>query len=233
MTLTDICLALLVILLAVFVVLAVALSERRQGASAEQIQKRGLIYAFAISFWLLLTAVLAGRGLLGSGETFPPKPLFIVLPTLILVLVFVFSSAGSRLVRGLKMWELVGFQAFRLPVELVLLGYFFETRVPLAMTLEGRNFDVFTALSSVVVAPLLFSGTLGRRAVLVWNICGLALLFNIIFLAAASLAVFAGESGAPVNTLPFQWPSIWILFCVLVALVSHLLIFRKLRQGTP
>ena len=64
MTLTDISLALLVILLAVFVVLGVALSERRQGATPVRIQRRGLIYAFAMSLWLLLTALLAGL----SGE---------------------------------------------------------------------------------------------------------------------------------------------------------------------
>ncbi|MGZ3721756.1 MAG: hypothetical protein ACXVA9_02420 [Bdellovibrionales bacterium] len=231
MTLSDISLALLVVLLAVFVVLGVALAERRLGANAKLIQKRTSIYALVMGLWLVITAIVAGRGMLLDYDAFPPPPARIAIPSLILIVVFVFSLAGTRLARGLKMWELIGFQAFRLPVELILLGYYFEGRIPVVMTLEGRNFDVLTAITAIVVAPLVFNGTLGRKAVLIWNIFGLGLLLNILGVALLSTpGPFRHFMDDPANSLPFHWPSIWIMFCVFLALTSHLLIFRKLRQ---
>jgi len=50
--------------------------------------------------------------------------------------------------------------------------------MPVQMSYSGRNFDIVTGTSSILVAWLVASGRGGRRLVLLWNVLGLALLLN-------------------------------------------------------
>ena len=222
MSLADLGMALLTVLLAIVVLSFVSLCERRLGADQKTIQKRNVLYAFVMGGWLLLTGLLAMRGEIGASQV----PVIMV-PSVLGVVIYVLSPAGARMLRGLRDWEIIALQIFRLPVELILLFYFYDNRVPISMTFEGRNFDIVTALTAMVVAPLVAFGKAGRRTILFWNCLGLALLANIVTIAVR--AVFPSEVEG-LNTLPFAWPSVWILYAVLVALASHLLLFRKLLQ---
>jgi hypothetical protein len=71
--------------------------------------------------------------------------------------------------------------------------------------------------------------------VLAWNVLGLALLANIVAVAALSTPVpFRRFLEGPPNLLPGTFPWIWLpSFLVQVALASHLLVFRRLRQPLP
>lgn len=216
MSMADTNMALLVVLLVSAVTALVGLSEKRQHALPSGVRRGMLFYFLAMGAWLIVAGGLAANGVITEARV----PL-VLIPSLLLTIGYAFSPAGLRLANGLCMHEIILLQAFRLPVELILLAYFFANRVPVSMTFEGRNFDVLTAVTAAVVAPLVAKGRVGAKGVWIWNIFGLLLLLNI--LGVAVLAI-------PENTLPFQWPSIWILFCVMIALASHLLIFRKLRR---
>jgi hypothetical protein len=226
MSLTEVNLVCLTLSLALLVVGATGLSFSRLHANTK---RPILIVATGIILWLVLTAVTVHNGWFGDAESFPPPAARIMLPSLALTLLFAFSPLGRRLAEGLTWTELVGFQAFRLPVELILYGFFYDFKIPERMTFLGANFDVLTAIGALILVPLLLRGVLGVRAIWIWNVLGLLLLINIMVIAAMSApgGLDAFQIGV-VNTLPFHFPSVWIMFCVSAALSGHLITFRKL-----
>jgi hypothetical protein len=100
------------------------------------------------------------------------------------------------------------------------------------MTFSGRNFDILTGLSAILVAWLAARGKLGRKGVLAWNLAGVALLGNIVVVAVLSLpAPWRAFPNDPPNELVLHFPYVYIpaLF-VMAALAGHLLVFRKLAR---
>ena len=53
---------------------------------------------------------------------------------------------------GLPIAALVGVQAFRLPLELVLARWKNQGVIPVQMTFEGHNFDIVTGVLALVTA---------------------------------------------------------------------------------
>ena len=79
------------------------------------------------------------------------------------------------------------------------------------------------------------NGRVSNRVLWIWNLCGLALLINIVTIAVLSmptpLRVFMH---GPANTIVAELPFVWIP-CVMVqaALFVHILVFRALRVPPP
>lgn len=230
MSYSDISLAAITVVLAFLCLAGVHLSAKRVAKS--RASRDTVVAAVMIAAWLGIAFVAVKSGWMQDYRTMPPPLAWIMLPSVIVVLLLVASEYGRRLVRGLKFTELVGLQIFRLPVELALFGYWKEGRIPVEMTFEGRNFDAFTAVSGLVLALLIKRKAAGKKVILAWNIVGLLLLLNVVVIAVLSApGPFHVLKLQPLNSLPFGWPSIWILFAVLVALASHLLVFRKLFKS--
>jgi hypothetical protein len=229
MSFTEFTLVLLVILLTAVLVGGLALSEMRLGAPRREKRERIGFFALGLVIWLAIIAVAGAGGYMSDVNSMPPPAARVAVPTLVMVIYLAFSRFGSRLVRGLRYEELIGLQSFRLPVEIILLGFYFEGKIPVTMTMEGRNFDVLTAVTAILIAFLLYTGTLNRKFIWAWNFLGLTLLLNVLITAVLSvpgrLRILQDE---PPNILPLHWPTNWILFCAFVALFSHLLVFRKL-----
>jgi hypothetical protein len=145
--------------------------------------------------------------------------------------VIVFSPIGTRLASGVGLGAVVALQGFRVPVELLLHRLYVEGAVPIQMTYAGRNFDVISGVSGLILGIwLLRRRQVPRSVVLAWNILGLALLANIVGVAVLSTPVpFRRFVEGPANVLPSTFPYIWLpSFLVQVALGSHLLVFRQL-----
>jgi hypothetical protein len=99
------------------------------------------------------------------------------------------------------------------------------------MTYLGRNFDILTGISGLLLGAWLLSGRpVPQQVLLAWNVLGLALLANIVITAVLSTPVpFRRFLGQPPHTLPSTFPFVWLpSFLVQVALGSHLLVFRQL-----
>jgi hypothetical protein len=162
----------------------------------------------------------------------PPLLMPFVASALLLAVVLAFSSFGTRLVRGLPIAVLVGFQAFRLPLELVLHAWYAQGVLPVQMTFEGHNFDIVSGVLALVVGLLLGSGRAPRGVVWLFNLVGSALLCAVTVIAVTSAPVpFRQYLNDPPLLLPYHFPYGWIAHvCVGGALFGHLLVFRWLAR---
>lgn len=130
------------------------------------------------------TAALSGWA--ARWHELPPRIPGLALTALISsVLVLRFTRARG-LVPGLPAVGLIGFQAFRLPLEIVLFALAAQGRMPTRMTFEGQNFDVLVGLSAPFVAWALARKAIGWRTVIAWNVLSLGLLVNVTSLAIRS-----------------------------------------------
>lgn len=209
---------------------AVVWAGRANGQAPAIQARRLLIAAGVVGGWLAVTGFAAGAGMLRDYDAVPPPMLRVMLPGLALTVAAAFSSFGRSLATGLGWGFLIGFQAFRIPTELMLDALHRTGRLPVQMTFHGANFDILSGISAAAVGWLAARGRIGARGILVWNLAALLLLVNILVIALLSmpgrLRVFANE---PANTIVFGWPFVWLpATLVLMALFGHLLVFRRL-----
>lgn len=211
------------------------LAARRLGVSGSTARRRTRRFLVAVLATQAGVSALAFAGVLSRFDARPPP--------LLLLVVFVAGSAqllarsviGRTMQDGLPLAALVGFHAFRLPLELVMHRAATEGVMPPQMTFTGWNFDVVSGGSAIVVAALVGLGVAGRRLVLVWNALGTALLLAIVVIAIASTPVFAAFGrGEALNTfiayLPFTTlPTVMVA----LAMAGHLVLWRRLLAPTP
>jgi hypothetical protein len=185
--------------------------------------------ALALLVWLGVTAAVSASGVL-EAPVIPPRALFFMVGTLVAAVVFACSRAGMRLAMGLPVAALVGFHAFRLPLELVLHRWWIEGVVPVQMTYTGRNLDIVTGILALVVGLWLWRRGPSRPLVWLFNLVGFALLVNVATIAVLSSPVpFRSFMNDPAVLLVFHAPYGWIVpMCVAPALAGHLVLFRWL-----
>jgi hypothetical protein len=201
----------------------------------------GLVAVFAIS------GVLAASGVLATVRR-PPPFMPLVLSCVVLASIAARSGVGARMAERLPLWALVGSQAFRFPLELVMRRAADEGTMPVEMSFGGYNFDVITGVSALLLATVLFasratvplrsdsanvagSERVALTAIAIWNVVGVVLLTVIVGVAIAALPWFAAFGPTHVNEWVLHFPFVW-LACVLVpaALFGHLVVFRRLRM---
>ena len=179
--------------------------------------------------WMTLTWMAADSGILLQFDATPPPFALLVLAIVGLAMTIAFTPYGTRLVLGLPLWTLIAIQGFRLPLELAMHGMYERGIMPEQMSYSGRNFDIITGISALLVAWLVATGRCGRRGALAWNILGLALLLNIVGIAIMSTPRFQLFGPDRLNTWVMHPPFVWLpAVMVLAALAGHLLIFRAL-----
>lgn len=176
-----------------------------------------------VFLWMVGFSLATWSGVF-EAHPFPLVPVAFLLMNLGAV-VFAFSRVGRRVAMGLPLWALVGFQSFRLPLELVLHAWSETGTIPVTMTWTGSNWDIVSGVVALVVAPF------ARHRALAWcaNAIGLVLLVNV-----ARVAVMS-------SPLPFAWPvepKLMLLarfpynligpVCVAGALCGHVLLTRRL-----
>ena len=148
----------------------------------------------------------AQSGVLRNWEQTPPPFVFLVVAIFVLAGAIAWSPLGSRLARIIPLWILVGVQAFRLPLELAMHELSERGVMPVQMSYSGRNFDIVTGATAIIVAALVWSGRGGRRLVTAWNIVGLALLANIVTVAILATPRFRYFGDDSLNTFVMDPP---------------------------
>ncbi|MEZ0375091.1 MAG: hypothetical protein ACAI44_38750 [Candidatus Sericytochromatia bacterium] len=188
----------------------------------------------AFALWLGLTALLAQRGLFQDFSGLPPRLMLVLLPPLAASLALTFHPRLRQLWFALPMSWLIGFQAFRLPVEIFLWLLAHAGVAPPQMSFEGRNWDILTGLTALPVAWLWQRyPQIRRRLALGWNLAGLALLLNIVLVAILSMPT-PFQLLQPANTFVAQWPFVWLpALLVPLAYSGHFLALRQLGLERP
>jgi hypothetical protein len=165
-----------------------------------------------------MPAYFAGVGLLSSGAS----------------VAFVCSPAGTAPLARTSPAALVGWQSFRVVVEIVLWALAVQHRLSPLLTFEGRNLDILVGLTALPVAWLCFVRRAWPRGVaVVWNLAGIAILANIVVHALLSAPTpLQALRLEPPTTIIATLPYIWLPgFLVPLALSLHVASLRTLGVG--
>jgi hypothetical protein len=210
------------------------LIHRAETASgdAAAARRRASRIALMTAIWMAATLAAAASGRL-SFATVPPTMGVVIVLSLVIALRIGLSGAGRTIAAGVPLAVLVGVQGFRFPLELLLHRAYAEGVMPVQMSYSGRNFDIVTGVTAIVLAAALWLAPqhVSPKLVLAWNVLGLGLLLNVLTIAILAmptpLRVFMNEpSNAWIARPPFVWlPAV----LVVAALTGHVVIFRHLQ----
>jgi hypothetical protein len=181
--------------------------------------------------WLIIQSILAFNGFYLKESTIPPRLTLAVVPALLVILYFFIFKAGNKIISNANPGILTLMHIIRIPVEICLYLLFIHKAIPVLMTFEGRNFDIFSGLT----APLAWyfgyrKPVLPRRMLVAWNIICLALVLNVVIQGILSApTVFQklafDQPNIAVLYFPFQWlPA----FVVPAVIFSHLICLKNL-----
>ncbi|MEO8269570.1 MAG: hypothetical protein ABI557_07620 [Aureliella sp.] len=173
--------------------------------------------------------VLTIAGIVLSGifeKAFVPfGPMFLVV-TIAAAVSLGFSPLGNRISAGISLPWLVGFQSFRLPLEVVLHDWYQTGTIPESMTWTGSNWDIFSGIVALAFFPFV-----ARSRALAWiaNVVGIVLLVNVVRVAILSSPVPFGWDVEPKLELIAYLPYAFIVpICVGGAALGHVLLTRRL-----
>lgn len=187
------------------------------------------LVAGGMIIWLGVAAVLAQSGVLSDWSALPRWPL-LPLTALATSVLLGLTRTFRRLLAEVPLWQPVALQAFRVGVELAFWRLHAEGAAPVQITFEGRNFDAFVGLTAPVVAAGIAYGWIGPRMTIIWNLFGLAMLFNAIGTVATSTPgpLHLNWPGAPFTEIA-AWPVVWVP--ALLAPVGISLHVTSIRQA--
>ena len=138
------------------------------------------------------------------------------------------SRMGGRIAAAIPLAALVGFQAFRLPLEIVLHRWATQGTIPTTMTWSGQNWDIVSGVVALLAAPFA-----NRHRGLAWaaNVVGSLLLLNVIRVAVMSSPLPFSWPVTPPLLLALHLPYAWIgPVCVGGALAGHIILTRALLR---
>jgi hypothetical protein len=216
----------------VAVFLSVWLLHRKARALSSEGPSSAAVGA-GLFLWMGGAALLGVSGLLARFELRPPPFGLLIFFTVVVSIAFGLSRVGGALA-ALPLGWLVGLQAFRLPLELVMHRAAEEGVMPAQMSYTGWNLDIVTGATALLLAPALALGVAPRWVVAAWNALGAILLANVVTIALLStpMAHVFGERPRDLNTFVAFFPYVWLpAVLVSTALAFHIIVARALGQG--
>jgi hypothetical protein len=185
--------------------------------------------------WLLVQAAIASTGFYTVTDGVPPRFLLLVAPPMLTIIALFATTRGQAYLAGLRMETLLLLHVVRIPVELVLYWLFLHRAVPQLMTFEGRNWDIISGVSALVIYCLLkMRRSVSTNLLLLWNVGGLALLLNIVVNAVLSApSPFQQFAFTQPNVAILHFPFVWLPSCVVpLVLLAHMAAIRQLLAKT-
>ena len=206
-------------------------ASRRLNEDDSTRRRAMLITVVVAAVWMTVTWRAAESGILRLWSATPPPFALLVVAILGVTAALACTGYGRRLALGLPLWVLIGIQGFRLPLELAMHAMYERGVMPQQMSYSGRNFDILTGITALIVAWLVFSDRVGRRVVLTWNVLGLLLVINVVTVGILSTPRFRLFGDDRLNVFITYPPFIWLpAVMVLAALAGHLIVFRALSR---
>lgn len=183
--------------------------------------------------WFAFVYIWSRFGIFSNFEIFPFNAMPMVIIPMIIVLIFTLSKTTKEILAHIPQESLVKLQSFRFYVEVLLWALYASALLPIQMTFEGKNFDIITGVTAVLLTTRMGSfmllDKLPKFAIVFWNLIGLALLITIVTIAILSmptpLRYFMND---PANTIVTEFPiSLLPAFLVPLAYMLHILSIRK------
>ena len=174
--------------------------------------------------------VLAYQGFFLATESIPPRLIFLLIPSVALILYAFNSEKGKAFMDQINSETYTYLHTVRIVVEIVILWLFLEQLMPESMTFEGRNFDVLSGLTAPFIAYFGFrKKTLGRKTLLAWNIICLLLVLQVVITGALSApSVLQQIEFSQPNIAIFIFPFVWLPGIVVpIVIFGHLIAIRK------
>jgi hypothetical protein len=158
-----------------------------------------------------------------------------VLPILFGVTLWIgLSRLGLAFAEHFDVAWLIGAQAFRLPLELMLYRAKLEGLMPEQMSFAGLNYDIVTGVAASGILLWRAFAPVPRSLALAFNLLGSTLLCVIVGVSIVSFPSFAAFGPDRLNTWVFGFPYVYLpAVMVQMALLGHVLVFRKLARQLP
>lgn len=187
------------------------------------------VYIVLAWFFLALGLTLAGVFYAGSSQPAVALGVAVVLPVVLFLLIYRFSSGFRRFARSISPTTLVMLQFYRT------LGIFFiiltsRQQLPPQFALPAGLGDATIGLLAPLVALIWSSGSrAGRLVFILWNILGLADLVT-----AVSLGTTTGPGGIISTSISTSLMTVFPLsliptFLVPISIILHILALQNLR----
>ena len=109
------------------------------------------------------------RDSLGRFDLRPPPMVIWFASMMVMTLALAWSPFGRRFADKLPFVALIGFQAFRLPLELIMHRAAVAGIMPNVMSFTGYNFDIVTGATALPLALYAWRRPLPRWLILLWN----------------------------------------------------------------
>ena len=181
----------------------------------------------AVVAYCVFIAGVVYSGLLES-LFIPLGPMFL-LGTVSFAIAIGFTPLVTKVSTRVSLAWLVGFQGFRLPLELVLHDWYASGTIPETMTWSGSNWDI---LSGIFALLSCFFVNDRRWLAWVFNIVGIILLLNVGRVAIMSSPVpFRWQVDPPLELILFLPYAYIVPICVGGAAIGHTLLTRKLLSA--
>jgi hypothetical protein len=187
----------------------------------------GRMALFVALGWMGLTGYLGWAGHLDAWA--PPRMLFLLVPMLAFLVWAAWQPWTARL-GDLPLALLVGFQSFRIVVELLLHSAVIEGVAHPTMTWSGTNMDIVPGVTALLLAP--FADRLDRKVLQGWNLLMAGVLVvTVVTGVLAAPSPFRQIMGDPPNAFVAGFPYVWIpTVLVCSAWLGHIVLFRRLRR---
>lgn len=183
--------------------------------------------------WLGAVGVMAYYGFFRNFEVIPPRILLATIPPIAFAIYLAYSKSFKPILGMIPPAWLIYIQSFRIIVELILWMGLKAGFVPFQMTFEGFNYDIVVGVTALLAGFTFFGkGRRRRFQAFIWNLFGLALLFNIVWISVMSMPTpFQLFTNEPANKMIAFFPFIWIpTFIIPFAFTMHLLSIRQLQM---
>lgn len=221
-----------ILLCAVFYALSFAYSAL--GYSRARKTRAYIIVSILLLGWLIISSAISFSGSLLDFYSTPPRMLLIFIPAVLAIIYISSSERVNAILDVIPAEWLVYIQTFRVLMEVLLWLMFAAGVIPLQMTFEGLNYDIFTGLSAPLIAYYALTTEKWPQIVaLLWNFSGFLLVVNITIISILSapgpLRQFSIE---PPNTMIAYFPFVWIpAFVVPFAILMHVLSIKQLLRS--
>ncbi len=197
--------------------------------------------AIGAAIWLGSTLAIAASGTLADFARRPPPLMVLMAATVALGVALGASKLGGRVASGVSLPWLIGVQAIRFPLELVMHRAAAERVMPVQMTFGagGWNYDIVTGATAVLVALAIARVPKARALGWAWLALAWITLVGIAAVAIASTPLVRAFGTEPhqLNTWVARPPYVWLLAGpVALAIFGQIVVGRALwrtRRRTP